>query len=334
MEAEGMKSEYYYVYCRGLLGVKTNMREFKWVYGSVAPEATPEEYEACLVKFHVIAEKEKKLGEPVSAEKRFQSYAWDPETRTLFYRRKLLSCLHIGYDLRVDGNTVEARIGKSYGKWIRQRIMHMHGAYYLLADVANMLLLKNGYLTLYASAVSSSDGQTGIACFAPANTGKTVTATKLCESSGYRLVGEDVVVTDGKRLFSCPWTSSYRKQSNASDSAGSFGRVRKAGTEEMCETCGLTDLAVLSSGKQGIYREKEEVLRQIRILNGYLFQYYSSPILKVLAYFDPTYDENWNERADQILKEMAGACACYGVQAEHPLEFYGMVHSNGSDGKI
>ena len=40
-----MGKDYYYIYCQGILGVKTNLRDFRWIYGSTAPSATREAYE-------------------------------------------------------------------------------------------------------------------------------------------------------------------------------------------------------------------------------------------------------------------------------------------------
>lgn len=321
-----MKPEYYYVYCNGILGVKTNIQNFKWVYGSVAPAASAETYEKCAVKFHVCIKAEKDLDEIDSCSKKFQAFCWSQEHRTIYYRRAFLSKLKIGYNIRFKENVVEAQIGERYFKLVQNRTMNLHGIYYLLSDLANVLLLSRGYLTLYASAVCYEPDKRGVVCFAPPNTGKTVTATQLCEQFEYRLLGEDVVITDGKQLFSCPWTNSYRKKGSSLDSAGSFARENKSTTIKTCEHCDVTDLFVLSFGKENVSGDKDELLRQINILNGYLFQHFSSPIVKVLGYFDKRYSTSWNVCAEDLLRNMINHCNSHELQSEKAMDFYQSVH--------
>ena len=311
----------YYVYCRGLLGVKTDIPDFKWVYGSDAPPTTEEEYERCKLKLVVRSVKESALPELSSCLEAFQCFRWNPETKTIHYRRELLSHLKIGYDIRIDDNTIEVAVGKNYGNFVTKRVMNLHGMYFLLSDLANVMLLKNGYLTLYASSVYSEANHRGAVFFAPPNTGKTVTAMKLCKKPGYQLLGEDVVITDGERLFACPWTSSYRKPSQFSDSGGALGRTAPDICCDMCESCALTDILLLSRGQVGICTDKEEILHKICTLNGYLFCHYSSPIVKILAYFDKDYRLPWNELAEKKLKSMTERCRCRGIRCEDPAMF-------------
>ena len=321
-----MRNEYYYVYCNGLLGVKTNAPDFKWVYGCVAPFCQPQEYEKCVVKFDITFLPEKDLEEPLSFDDRFQSFMWDKKSHTVFYRRTMFSKLRIGYNIKISDNKVEANIGKNYLRFVKQRMMNLHAAYYLLSDVANIMLLKNGYLTLYASAVHYTDKNRGVVCFAPPNTGKITTAMKLCERTDYSFVSEDIVITDTSRLYSCPYTSSYRAQKSA-DSSGSYGRVRKLNSKENLEVCDLTDLVLLSRTEERPLETKKDFLRYIQILNGYLFNYYSSPIVKVLGYFDENYGEMWNRYAEKMLGEMVENCNCHPIRCEDFTQFDSLVHS-------
>lgn len=329
-----MSKEFYHVYSKGLLGVKTNVDGFRWAYGSAAPVASVEEYEKCTVKLNVCVKPENEMGSVGACDKRFQSYTWDAQRKTISCRRTLFHKFKIGFNIRISENTVYAEIGRHYYKYVQNRTMNLHGMYYLLSDLANVLLLKNGFLTLYASAVHKKEGNRGIVQFAPPNTGKTLTATRLCESLGYKLVGEDVVITDGSRVYSCPWTTSYRKNSMVMDNAGSLGRVNKAVNSDFQEECSLTDLMVLALGEQMVNTDKEEIFEQICILNGYLFGYYSTPIVKMLAYFDEDYRTPWNNCAAAMIREMVNQCNCRLIQAKTPVEFFKIVDVHETSGEI
>lgn len=320
-----METVFYRVYCRGILGVKTNVPGFKWVYGSTAPDAAREEYEECKIKLEAVVVPEKALTERRNFDKSFQAYSWDQEMHTISCLRTFFLNVKIGYNIRIANNTIYAEIGENYYRFVKNRTMNLHGMYYLLSDLANMLLLKNGYLTLYASAVYYEPKNKCLVNFAPPNTGKTLTVSKLCELPGYKLVGEDVVITDGEKVYSCPWTCSYRGKQSVVDSAGSMRRNAKMAAPQIEEKCVWTDLAVLSLGEKAIITDPHETLNRICILNGYLFGYFSTPILKLLAYFDKEYYQPWNEMAEAMLKQVVGRVNCCVVQAETAMDFYELI---------
>ena len=320
-----MNDYYYYVYCKGILGVKTNDREFKWLYGSAASCCSEDEYEECRVKFTVIVEPDKQISPADPPDGRFQMYLWDQAQKTLFFNRTFFSAIQTAFSLRFDGNSVEAHIGRNYLKYVKFKIMHMHAADYLLSDIACVLLLKNGLLSLYASAVHYAPENRCVVCFAPPNTGKTLTAENLCKLSGYKLVGEDVVITDGARVYSCPWTNSYRKNGGSFDGAGAFGRRKAAEQRPTCHDCSVTDVAVLSLGEPAITSDKQETEKKISILNGYLFDYYSFPVIKILAYFDSGFNEDWDKIAGSMIAGMVQRSDCRCVQAESPTDFSGII---------
>lgn len=320
-----MEHIFYYIYCAGILGVKTNAADFRWIYGSAAPEASLEDYEKCVLKFDVCVVPEKHLTQPLACDRRFQVFTWCDKTHTISFRRRFLRHIQTGYNICVSGNTVSAEIGRNYFKFIRLRMMNLHGVYYLLSDLANMLLLKNGFLTLYASSAYYAPTGKTVVCFAPPNTGKTITALKLCDTYGYALVGEDVVITDGHRIYSCPWTCSYRKGNSRVDQAGSFGRATRIPKQAFCDVCDLTNMAVLSLGPKDISMEKHRIASRVCTLNGYLFYYYASPIIKILGYFDPEYCEPWEAKAKAMLEDMVQQAECRFLQSEQPTDFYEMI---------
>lgn len=320
-----MGEEFYYIYSQGILGVKTNIQDFKWVYGSVAPTSSEKDYERCIVKFDITLKKEKFLNNNRCVNKKFQAFEWDSKQKMISYRRTLPLGLTIGYDINIHDDFIHADIGTNYYRFVKNRFMNLHGVYYLLSDLANLMLLRKGLLTLYASAVYSKEKQRGILHFAPPNTGKTTTALKLCDQ-GSALVGEDVLITDGSNLYSCPWTNSYRGKSSALDSEGSFARKGMQKNIEIEKKCLLTDLVVLSIGDDEIIEDEKNIASKILILNGYLFNYYSSPIAKVLAYFYDQYDKPWDKCAESLLTKMMNDKKCYFIQVRNREEFAEIIY--------
>lgn len=327
-----MNNTYYGVYCKDILGIKTNVRQFCWVYGTAPLISDEEEYQNCIVKMNVNITSEKKLEKAKRCDRSFQSYVWDSENKKLHYRQTILG-VPIGYNIHLDGTTIYANIGENYYKFIKRRVMNLHGIYYLLADIANIVLLNSGYLTLYASAVVDESSECGTVLFAPPNTGKTVTAIMLCKYFGYSLVGEDVVITDGNRIYGCPWTHSYRKKGNHIDSAGYFSREKSREELNYCDACNVSDLVILSLGNYAINTDKIELFREIKILNGYLFCHYHSPIVKILSYFDQAYDISYGERAGKILHDMVEQCCCRSIQTNDAMDFYKLIGTKTPNAK-
>lgn len=316
-----MDKAYYGVYCKNILAVKTNVENFRWMYGSGPLTDTEEAYEKCTVKLHITVMPERKLERIGLWDKRFQSYTWDDHNKTIHCRRTILG-LPIGYSIRLEENRIHAQIGKNYYRLVKNRVMNLHGIYYLLSDLANIILLDRGYLTLYASAIADEASNGATVSFAPPNTGKTVTATMLCQRFGHTLVGEDLVITDGHRVYGCPRTNSYRKKKGHFDSAKTLSRGDKPAGLRTCDACKVTELVTLSLGKPEVSVSKDEMLRQIKILNGYLFHYYSAPIIKILGYFEKTYSLPWEEKAVTILSDMVERCHCCCIRAEKAVDFY------------
>ena len=172
-----MEKEFFYVFCSGILGVRTNIEGFSWIYGSAAPCSSLAAYETCAIKFDIRLVPEKELEQSTGENiQHFQAYVWNDRSHTLSCRRTLFGKIKLGYDLTIKENTVSAQIGKNYYRFVKHRVMNLHGVYYLLSDLANILLLKNGYLSLYASAVYNRVTERCLVSFAPPNTGKTYTA--------------------------------------------------------------------------------------------------------------------------------------------------------------
>ena len=231
----------------------------------------------------------------------------------------------MAYSLAFDESTctVKAAFGKNYYRMVRHRIMNLHDAYYLLSDLANVLLLKCGYLTMYCAAALHCESGRVIALFAPPNAGKSYTIKQLCETENYKLIAEDIALLNRNvQIVSCPWTCSYRNVKsnilNSSDSSGTFLRAHKRlpEYEAIQKALRLSDLILLNRAEGNPAIAVDDIEKRILILNKYLFCGYNSPIINVLAFFNRDFDQGWEERACSIMKLAFLECKVTAISCE------------------
>src|SRR5690606_6638856 len=123
-------------------------------------------------------------------------------------------------------------------------------------------------------------------------------------------IAEDLAITDGKQVYSVPWTSTFRYYSNVDKTLTS--RLFNALTQRipLMELVGLkkpqpiTDyinpqrivshanvshVVVLNRGDTAVLEQPDstEMLRRIANLNRYEFNYYRAPLLSAYEYFNP-----------------------------------------------
>ena len=200
---------YYFIYAEHLLGVKTNDPSFKWIYGTAAPNASEDDFDKCLVK--LIVEKQNDKGINIPHKNVFQCFSWDSDKKILGYSRKVLG-IPLKYSMKFSTNCIYVQIGRNYDRFVKCRFMNLHSTYYLLSDIANMFLLKNGYITLYCSSVTHKNTGRTFAFFAPPNTGKSITVEMLHKTGKYTIISEDIAIMDFKmNITGCKWTKTYRK---------------------------------------------------------------------------------------------------------------------------
>lgn len=299
----------YFVYADRMLGVEVNDSYFRWVYGRNAPAVDKATFDACKVRFFITFADDHQIQLPTSDVERFQCFSWNRENKTLCYHRKLLGA-HIAYSVSIRGNEASIILGRFYANLMHHRFMNLHGAYYLLSDLANILLLKNGYVTLYCAAALHRESGRRVALFSAPNTGKSYTVQRLCETGDYSIIAEDIAIADEEgRITGCPWTNSYRKGALRKwfdlDSGGTFAhRHMHNYTLEDKTASGqsyLSDVILLSRMQDKHKADQGEIEKKILILNKYLFCGYNSPIVNVLAFFDDEFNCDWECTEKQIL---------------------------------
>ncbi len=301
---------YYYVAAKELLAIKTNVKNFNWSFGHNMAEASEEEYEKCVVKMHLAVED---FNEDEGMEKmgKYHYFSGNPGEGKIYYTRNLA----LKMKLRIKAENLlsdEPKItfNPNYYKFISHRIMNLHSAGYILTDLATLLLLKKGYAPIHCSAFKKGDS--AVAVFAPPSTGKTLSSMMACMDHGAEFIAEDLAITDGKRIYSVPWTSTFRFYSNMNQSTSSklknkatkllppleyvsFSKAKPVSEyidiSKMLDSEVITHIAILERGiDQLTVQPEEEAIRKMLNLNRNAFHYLKSPFLSAYEFFNPEMD--------------------------------------------
>lgn len=299
--------EHYYISSKGILAVKTNVKDFKWSFGHNMPEATKEEYDACHVKLHLVVEDFIEDDE-LAALGKYHYFNGNPNAEKIYYTRDFA----MRKKLRIKAENLlsdEPKItfNRNYYKFITHRIMNLHSVGYILTDLATLLLLKKGYAPIHCSAFKK-DGSS-IAVFAPPSTGKTLSSMMACMDHGAQFIAEDLAITDGREIYSVPWTSTFRFYSNMEQSRVSklknratkiippleyvsFSKAKPVtdyvAASSILEAETVTHIAILERGADGVSIEPaEEAVRKMLNLNRNAFHYLKSPFLTAYEFFNP-----------------------------------------------
>lgn len=299
--------ENYYIAAKGILAIKTNVKDFKWSFGHNMPEAAKEEYEACQVKLHLVIE-DFNEDEGLAGLGKYHYFNGNPGAEKIYYTRDFA----MRKKLRIKAEDLlsdEPKItfNKNYYKFITHRIMNLHSVGYILTDLATLLLLKKGYAPIHCSAFKKGDSS--VAVFAPPSTGKTLSSMMACMDHGAQFIAEDLAITNGREIFSVPWTSTFRFYSNMEQSTASKLKNRAAkiippleyvsfsktkpvtdyvAASSILDAETVTHVAILERGADEVSAEPaEEAVRKMLNLNRNAFHYLKSPFLTAYEFFNP-----------------------------------------------
>ncbi len=335
----------YFVYVDGILGVKTNGEDFAWSYGTVAPKTSKEKYEECKIKILLEVRNSDEVFDKnmdISQLSKYHYFYAKQGERKIYYERNFLGKRKLRYSIQINKNDIHVIVGKNYMKYIKHRIMGLHSMSYILTDIVAGLFLEKGIATIHCSAVSKN-GKT-IIIFAPPDTGKTLTSMRLCIEHGYNFIAEDFALTDGKNVWSVPWTSTFRfydelNESKIDDlinkvksnmpilSLLPIGSKKKSvdnylGSYNIARFSKATDVVLLERGAHSKNYDKKEGLRKIINLNRYEFNYHKAPVLIAMNYFNPDISpERMFENEKQILSELIGECNYLCISEKNPQNY-------------
>lgn len=338
----------YFVYVDGILGVKTNEKEFPWSYGTVAPKSTKEKFDECKIKINVdVRHSNNVFDTDINFEKmgKYHYFSANRNENKVYYERNFFGKSKLRYSIELNGNEINVVVGKNYMKYVKHRIMGLHSMSYTLTDITAGLLLKNGIATIHCSAVNE-DNQS-IIIFAPPNTGKTLTSIQLCKDHNFKFIAEDFALTDGENVWAVPWTSTFRYYDDINESKidtivnkitsilpiMELISIKKnksidtyLGEDSIKHFSKATDIVVLERGKSDIERDKSEGLRKLINLNKYEFNYHKAPSIIVMDYFNEGFSpEAMYDTEKKILSKLIENCNYVSISEENALNYANVV---------
>lgn len=334
---------YYYVAAKELLAIKTNVKNFNWSFGHNMAEASIEEYEQCLVKMHLAVE-DFKEDEGLEKLGKYHYFTGNPGAGKIYYTRNFAMKMK----LRIKAENLlsdEPKItfNPNYYKFITHRIMNLHSAGYILTDLATLLLLNKGYAPIHCSAFKKGDS--AVAVFAPPSTGKTLSSMMACMDHGAQFIAEDLAITDGKKIYSVPWTSTFRFYSNMDQSIASklmnkatkilppleyvsFSKAKPItdyiDTSRMLNSELITHIAILERGTDQLsVQSEEEAIRKMLNLNRNAFHYLKSPFLSAYEFFNPemNVDQSALKEKDILTKLVQNSKMTFSLKTADPTDY-------------
>lgn len=304
----------HFVYVPGLVGVETELDRFHWSFGCCPRSSEREAFENCKIRVHLTVVPDKHITIPAEdpAAAQFRRFTARPDAMELFFAQRFLRCIECRFSLEVKGDDIYAKVGRNYYKKIRYKVMNIHPIWYVLFDLASVLLLRKGYLPVYASAVIKY-GEAAL-IMGPPGIGKTFTALSLSMKHGFGILSEDIAVTDGERIWPVPWTQTYR-------SYGKDYETHAKTVEKIFDPARVEKIFLLGRGAK---REAPapEPFEKIRLLNRYGVGYSHAPALIALNYFNPGFSLARAETAETgILRKLSEQKRTFFVSSDDPKDY-------------
>lgn len=305
----------YYEYADKLIGLSSNVRGFGFSFGTAAPETDERHFSDCLIRVHLTVYPEKSIEKSRKSHttvKHFSHFELKDDGKTVFYSRKLFGFIKLIYSVRLDGSDVYVSVGRLYYRLIKIKLMNIHPIGCILSDIVSALLLINGYSMLYCAAVSLGDED--ILLFGAPEAGKTLTAIRLCSERGAVFLSEDITITDGKKLWSVPFTATYGQH-------GGKGKIDFCDRKLLCSEGKRRYIFLLEKGEDGAACSGDTEEKLV-LLNRYISHYASAPVCAALAYLTDCFPiEEMRRREEEIIGFLAENSDCRVVAHNEALSF-------------
>jgi hypothetical protein len=321
-------SDFYYVAAPGVLGLRTNVRGFKWSWEINMPEVGRQDFEACALRVRLTVGDVPMASDPsvkLADLGKYHYFGGRPGDDSVYYERTLLGKRQL--QLRLSGllgDEPTLEVNPAYLRYLNYRFMNLHSAGYILTDATCLLLLQRGYSPLHCSSFKYKDAT--VLVLAAPNTGKTLTSMMACLENGADFLAEDLAITDGSTLFSVPWTSTFRYYDRVDTTRRSrvLNRMTKVippmellplakssgidtllSTDHILPSSPITHIAILERGPESVTLEDpDEAYRKAVNLNRFEFNYTKAPALVAHEFFNPQLDLDAAAAAERrILRE-------------------------------
>lgn len=343
----------YTVLSRGVLALKSNVRNFRWSFGQQVPLASPVDYAECALRMCLLVQPNDAFEQ---ARRKCTELNWgkyhylsgESGGQLVFYRRPFL----LGSELYLEASNLIGpepliRVSQSYSRFIHFRFMNLHSTNFILTDLAALLLLRRQLAPIHCSAFRK-DGRT-VVVFAPANTGKTLTSMMACLEQGADFISEDMAITDGQRVFALPWTSTFRYYGNV-DTRWLARLKRRAmrafpfldllpivkdksitdylPKERICHSSTATHLVILERGAPRVGSEsRKAAFQKVLNLNRCEFNYQRSLVSNAYEFFNPELDIAAAYETERALlwQLVENVQECLVVRTDNPTDYTDLV---------
>lgn len=308
----------YFVYVDGMIGIETDYRFLSWCFGQIPNPVDKSAFDRCMIKIRIRVINDRAVISPdeIRADTgQFRFFYAEKNAMNLKYSRTVAKVFHNSYSAEIRDDTIFVTVGKNFYRFVQLRIMNIHSLKYTLFDLVTCMLLRRGFTPLYCAAVETEDQKAAV-LMAPPNTGKSLTAARLCERHGLKMISEDLAITDGTLIWATPWTNSFRIK-------GKGGSRRSGATWTYAEhPVPIGTVILLERGASGLQSADDTFLKKVSILNRYYLWYPQSPAVGVLAYFNQDFSPNLLVSAEHdILQRMLNRSACMICREAQPMRY-------------
>ena len=343
-----MSEEYYYVSCPGVLGVHTNIKNFKWSFGTCLPTSSREEFDQCAIRIRVESCQDLELPNTEQRLGKYHYWSGNHGEDALYYDRSFFMSSRLRLEAKdLLSNTPIVRVNETYRRRISHRFMNLHSLGYILTDLAGILMLHKGFAPIHCSAFRQGDATVVIA--APPNTGKTLTSMMACLQHNAEYIAEDLAITDGTDVLSVPWTSTFRYYKQVDNSLLSRTKnwltklippielltrsqpnpiTKYINPNSMLSKSKVTHVVILQRGEEQVRPiQLNEAFHKVRNLNRYEFNYHKAPLVVAHEFFNPKLDiEGACRTEDTILKQLLeNADHRLVVQTKDPTQYTNLI---------
>jgi len=256
---------------------------------------------------------------------------------SIYYERRIIGGIFAKMLFEDSREFPTITINKSYLRWIRVRTNNIFPPGIHLTDIITVKLMEGGFIPLHCAAVSFDNK--GILIFAPPNTGKTLTSMLLIQN-GFKFMSEDITVSDGNKIYGCPFTSTFRYYEEFNSKFARWlsltatkvpflapfiePKARVIGDyvdrEKIKAEAPISSIVILERGDPKVENLNEnETFRRILNINRYEFNYYRNPMLRVYSYFNKKLNLNsFMLKEEEIMKKIIRNKGLYLIRENNP----------------